>query len=542
MRLLRALGVAFVCILAASACTRVTTQTGTFQARGNPWTIHGVLRMGGSQVPDNLNRMLGTLTVDTELGSLWCARLLYFDEHEDLQPELALEAPTLANHGISADGRTIVYHLRRGVSWQDGRPFTAADVVFSWRQVMNPQNIVQSRVDYDRITAIDAPDPSTAVVHLKQPYAPLVPMFFTDYCLIPEHLLAGLPNINHADYNRLPVGTGPFTIAAYEPGVFIKFVANRHYWRGAPKLQEIDYHVIPSETTLLTQLRTHELDFYHLGSAEQTPQFSSIPGTVVVRYPFSTFNDIGFNLSHPVVADKRVRQALIYAINVPEIINVATHGVYLRADSDQPPWRWSHAANIEHYDYNPALAAQLLDAAGWRLGADNLRYRNGAPLQLQMAGAIGSPTQNAAQLVMQQTWRALGVDVSIKNYPNNILYALGSGVEQSGHFDIIYEGWTESGDPDQYQLYGCAMGPPAGWNVYHFCSAALDQAEAIARTSNDRTIRKQAYERIEQTLTEELPFYVLWFDQDQDVVNSDLRGYRPGKTNSMYTNVWEWSI
>ena len=541
MRLLRAAS-AILAILVLSACSRVATQGGGVQAAGNPWTVHGVLRIGGSQVPDNLNRMLGTLTVDEELASFWCARLFFIDDREQLVPELALAEPTLANQGISADGRTITYHLRHGVVWQDGQPFTAADVVFSWQQVMNPNNIVQSRTDYDSVAAIEAPDPYTAVVHMRKPYAPFTSMFFTSYCLIPKHILAGVSDINHAEYNRLPIGTGPFRVAAYEPGVFIKFVANKRYWRGPPKLREIDYHVVPSDTTLLTQVRTHELDFYHLASAEQAPEFGAIAGTVVYRYPFSTFNDIGFNQSRPGVSDKRVRQALIYAIDVPQIIRVSTHGVFLRADSDQPPWRWSHAATLKRYDYNPTLAARLLDAAGWRLGANGTRYKNGQPLQLVMAGPTGSATQNTAQIVMQQEWRALGVDVSIKNYPNNVLYALGSGVEQSGKFDISYEGWTESIDPDQFQLYGCALTPPAGWNVYHYCSPTLDQAEAIARTSYDRAVRKRAYQRIQAAIVEDLPFYVLWFDQDQDVVNSDLRGYRPGKTNSTFWNVWEWSI
>ncbi|MDQ6824692.1 MAG: peptide ABC transporter substrate-binding protein [Candidatus Eremiobacteraeota bacterium] len=529
------------CVVLA-ACTRITTQAGGPNTAANPWTAHGVLRIGGVDVPDNLNRMLGTLTVDAELSHFWCAHLLIFDDHETMLPELALQEPTLANKGISADGRTIVYHLRHGVNWHDGKPFTAADVIFSWQQVMNPNNLVQSRTNYDRVENIIAPDPYTVVVHMKQPDAPFISDFFTNYCLIPKHILDGLTSINHADYNRLPIGTGAFKVAVNEPGVLVKLVANTQYWRGAPKLREVDYRIIPNETTLLTEIRSHEIDFYHLASAEQTPQFGSIPGTAVYRYPFSRFNDLGFNIAHTAVSDKRVRQALMYAIDVPKIIRVATHGVFLRADSDQPPWRWAHPDGLKHYDYQPSAAAELLDAAGWRLGANNLRYKNGQPLELLMVGVVGSPTQNAAQLVMQQEWRAAGIDVTMKNFPNNVLYALGSGVEQSGKFDIIYEGWTESGDPDQLQLYGCAMAPPAGWNVYHYCNPSVDRAEAIALRNYDRDVRKRAYAVIEQANAEELPFSVLWFVQNQDLVNSDLHGFRPGKTNSTFWNVWEWSI
>lgn len=529
------------CVCALIACSHVATQTGQTHG-GNPWTVHGVLRIGSKDVPDNLNRMLGTLTIDDELGSFWCARLFNFDDHEKLVPELALEEPTLSNHLISPDGRTITYRLRPGVRWQDGQPFTSADVLFSWQQVMNPNNIVQSRVDYDAIQGVTTPGPTTAVLHMRRPYAPLIGQFFTNYCLLPKHLLAGRSDINHADYNRLPVGTGPFRIVRNEQGVLIRFVANRHYWRGPPRLRAIEWHVIPSETTLLTQIRAHELDFYHLASAAQAPDFASIPGVTIYRYPFSRFDDIGFNQASVAIGDVRVRRALIEGLDIATIIHVATHDIYLRADSDQPPWRWSHTDRMRHYAFAPADAAALLDAAGWHTAGDGIRYKNGEPLRLVMVGSVGSPTQNTAQIVMQQQWRTLGVDVSIKNYPNNVLYALGSGIEQSGKFDLSYEGWTEAGDPDQFQLYGCTMAPPAGWNVYHYCNPALDRAEISARTSYDPVVRRAAYERIQQLVADELPFYVLWFERNQDVVNSDMRGYLPGKTNSAFWNVWDWSI
>jgi len=530
------------CSFLLTTCTRVTPQTETIRSAANPWTVHGVLRTGGTQTPDNLNPMLGTLGLDRDLGSFWCARLLIFDDREALQPELALREPTLANKDISQDGRTIVYHLRRGVSWQDGMPFTSADVAFSWQQVMNPNNLVPTRSNYDRVDRVDTPDPSTAVVRMKEPYAPFISGFFTGYCILPKHILQGYSNINHADYNRLPIGTGAFRVAAYEPGVLVKFVANEHYWRGAPRLREIDYHVVPRGITLLTQLRSHEIDFYPRVAAAQTLLLNAIPDTVIYRHPFSAFYDLGFNQGHPDLRDKRVRQALIYAIDMRKIIHVATHDLNLRADSDQPPWRWSHASGIKQYGYDPALAAELLDAAGWRMGRSGLRYKNGQPLRLVMAGATGNATQDAAQLVMQQEWQATGVDVIIKNVPTSVLYALGSGVLQSGNFDIGFEATREASDPDNYPLYGCEMAPPKGWNTYHYCNAAIEQAEAIARSSYDRNVRMAAYARIQQTLAADLPFYVLWFDRDQDIANSDFRGYRPGTTSSAFWNVWEWSI
>jgi len=529
-----------VALLTLGACSRVATESGA--PEGNPWTHHGILRVGDSRVPDNLNRMLGTLTVDQELGSLWCARLFVIDDHERMQPELALSVPTRENGGVSADGRTIVYRLRPGVRWQDGAPFDATDVLFSWQQVMNPRNVVQSQDFYDQVSAIEVPDPRTAVVHLKQPQAGFVATFFTNYCLVPQHLLRGMADLNHADYNRLPIGTGPFRIVENQPGTYIRFVANPDYWRGPPKLKEIDYHFIPDATTLLTQIRTHELDLYRDVPAVQALEASSIPRTVVYRYPFTRYADIGFNAGHQALADLRVRQALVYAMDVHALIHEVTHDEYLPADSDQPPWRWTHSSAVVHYAYDPVRAGALLDAAGWHRGTGGLRFKDGQPLQLELVGLANDATAIRSEQVLQAQWRAAGIDVAIRNFPEDVLYALGSGVEQAGKFDISFEGWSEGLDPDNIQLYGCRMVPPAGWNIYHFCDPALDRAEIVARGSYDENARRAAYGRIQAAFSAGLPFYVLWYVREEDLANSDLRGYRPGTTLSVYTNPWEWSI
>ncbi len=532
---------ACACALGLAACTRVSSHAGIARG-GNSWTRHGVLRIGDTRVPDNLNRMLGTLSVDTEIGSLWCARLFVVDDREQLQPELAVAVPTRANRGVSADGRTIVYHLRPGVRWQDGAPFGSADVVFSWRQVVNPNNLVQSQDFYNQVDRIGAPDALTAVVHMKQPQAGFIATFFNDYCMVPEHLLRGRASLNQAEYNRLPIGTGPFRIVENQPGVFIKLVANPNYWRGAPRLAEIDYHFVPNPTTLLTQMRTHELDFYRDVPAEQATQLAEISQTTVYRYPFSRYADIGFNGGHEPLSDLRVRQAIAYATDVPELIRQVTHGEYLMSDSDQPPWRWTYDPGVKRYPHDVHAAAMLLDAAGWRAGEDGMRAKGGRPLVLTLVGLANDATAQRAEQVLQQQWRAVGIDTTIKNFPEDVLYALGTGVEQSGNFDVAFEGWTEQAEPDNLQLYGCRMAPPNGWNVYHYCDPALDRAEITARGSYDLAERRASYAIIQESITRGLPFYVLWYVREEDLANSDLHGYRPGRTLSPYWNPWEWSI
>lgn len=544
-RVIAAFVLAAMCALPAS-CTRVARPG--YGGAGNPWTVHGVLRMAGREQPDNLNPLLGTQTVDTDLAMFWAGFLFNWNDRDELVPELAERVPTLSNGGISRDGMRITYHLRKGVRWQDGAPFTAGDVIYTWRQMLNPKNLVVSRFGYDVVSRIDKRDDYTIDVHLKHPFAPFVATFFTmanhTNCILPEHLLARYPDINRIAYNSLPIGTGPFRMVKYERGSGITFVANDRYWRGAPKLKRIEYRIIESDNTMLTLLQSHQLDFYYRAAESQAPSLQNIPGTRVLISPFTRFADLGLNAKTPALSDLRVRRALAYGLDRAALIKKVTHGVAMRGESDQPEWSWAYTPHIMRYAYDPQRAAALLDAAGWRTGPGGIRVKNGVPLRLLLVSFTGSATAADTEVFVQAAWRRIGVDVAIKNYSSGQLYAtLGAGgIEQSGKFDVAFENWANGIDPDNSILFRCDMKPPAGWNIYGLCSKQLDDAESAAMTHYDRPTRKAAYARVQQIVAEQLPIIVLWYQRQLDVVNTDFKNYRPARAVTPFWNTWEWSI
>jgi peptide/nickel transport system substrate-binding protein len=531
-------------VAAGPGCTRVETRA----TPGNAWTVHGLLRMAGRQEPDSLNPLLGTQTVDTDLSMFWAGYLFNWSDRNELVPELAERVPTEANGDIGRDGLTITYHLRRNVVWQDGAPFGADDVIYTWRQVMNPRNYVVSRFGYEVVRAIDRRDDHTIIVHLRRRFAPFVATFFTmashPDCILPRHLLAGYADLNRAPFNSLPVGTGPFRVAAYEKGARIRFVANDRYWRGPPKLRAIDYRIIPNDNTILTLARTHEIDFYYRASEVQAPSLRGIPGTRIVLAPFTRFADLGLNMSVPALADVRVRRALAYATDRVALVEKVTHGIAIPADSDQPPFFWAYDPHVRRYPYDPKRAAALLDAAGWRAGPGELRRRDGRPLRLELVGFTGSATTTEAQTLVQQEWHAVGIDVDIKNFSSAQLYAtLGmGGIEQSGKFDVAFENWANGIDPDDSILFACGLAPPKGWNIYHLCSPALDAAVRAGLASYDPATRKAAYARVQEVVADQLPIIVLWYQGELDLVNTDLRGYRPAHATTPFWNTWEWAL
>ncbi len=533
---------------ALAGCTKISTSTqnGGNAAQG---TIHGVLRIGNNSEPDNMNPVVGNLQTEVDLSMFWGGYLLNWTDQNKFIGELAMEEPTLDNGGISKDGLSITYHLRKGVKWQDGPEFTADDVIYTWQQVMNPANNVGSRVGYDIISGIDKKDAYTITVHLKKQFAPFVASFFTmsanPYPILPKHLLSQYPNLNQVAYNNKPVGTGPFIVTDWEKGNVITMVANPNYWRGPPKLQRVEYHIIPNENTLLTQLQTHEIDFTYNASASQYPELKNIPGTVVYLTPFTQYGQLGFNTSVSTLSDKLVRQALTYATDRNELINKVALGVNIPADTDQPPFLWAYDPNVKKYPYDVVMAGKLLDQAGWKMGPDGFRHNaKGEKLSLQLTGATGRADSIKLQEVVQAQWRKVGVEATIKNYLSPQLFASygAGGIFQRGKFDVGFYSWNNGVDPDNSTLWMCDQFPPAGQNTYHLCDPQIDAAEHIALTHYDIPTRKKAYWTIAERLADDQPAIINWFYRRLDIGSVDFKGYKPAHAVTQFWNTWEYSI
>ncbi|MBC5810092.1 MAG: peptide ABC transporter substrate-binding protein [Candidatus Eremiobacteraeota bacterium] len=538
------------CTKVGTSSTTETTATNgtTAQSGGNPWTHHGVLRMANLSEPDSLNPVVGNQQIDSDLAMFWGGFLFNWSDQSKFVPELATELPTLANKGISADGKTITYHLRQGVLWHDGQPFTSDDVIFTYHAIMSKANNVPSTVGYDLIAAIDKLDDHTVRVHLKQSYAPFVATFFnqsgTPYPVLPAHILAKLPNINRADFNSRPVGTGPFIMDHWQRGSQIVFKANPKYWRGPPKLNEIQYNPVPSENTILTQLKSHDIDFEYNVSSANYELVKDIPGTVTTLTPFTQYGQLGINTSSANLSDVRVRQALWYALNVGEMIQRVTHGVNVPGHTDQPEFLWAYNPKTPQYSFDPAKARQLLDAAGWVPGKDGIRTKNGARLALTMAGVSGSATGSQVSVLAQRYFHDVGVDLEIKNYISSLFFASfgAGGIIQTGKFDLAFYSWLNGTDPDDSTLWMCDQFPPHGQNVYRFCNHDLDAAEKIALTNNDQAARKKAYDKIQDILAENVPAIIVWYNRRVAVANTDFKNFKPAHAVTSFWNSWEWEI
>ncbi|HZX68772.1 MAG TPA: peptide ABC transporter substrate-binding protein [Candidatus Elarobacter sp.] len=513
----------------------------------HPWTDPGHVRIGALRTIDNLNPLLSGQAAATDIAQFVFSGLIRFDDGGNPIPDAALAVPTRENGGISSDGKTIVYRLRSDVRFSDGSPLTADDVVFTWQQVMNARNNVPFHFPYDQAQNVIAKDPHTVVVRLRAASAPFVSNFFrcgNQGAILPKHLLAGKPDLNHDPYDNKPIGSGPFMIERYEVNSTIEMVPNPYWFGGKPGLKRVTYRIIPSENTLLVSLRTHEIDFYFAAPEQQYRDLRGLPGIATNAMPSSQFEVVGFNAGRAPLSDVNVRRAVSSGIDWRTLART----VYL--DVDLPDWgdlfprSWAYTAQPDPTPYDPTKARAMLDAAGWKPGPDGVRVKDGRRLELEMATVAGVMTRQNAEVVIQQELRAIGADVQVHNALANVLFApLGAGgLLASGKYDLAIYAWTKNPDPDDSQTSGPDQLPPHGANYSRVVDREIGILQARANAIYERAARKRAYAAVERRLGEVLPYHTLVWRANVNAWNDDLHGVKPAQSVSDFWNAGSWSI
>lgn len=503
------------------------------------------MRVGLWEEPHTLNPIISTMFFEYDVYQLEFDGLVRFDGHARVIPDLARVVPSLANGGISRDGKTITYHLVRDARWHDGVPVSAADVIFTWQQIMNPNNDVVSRSGYDRITSIDAPDPYTVRVHLKAPYAPAVDLFADGDVgtIVPRHLLVRYANLNQTAFDANPVGSGPYVFRSWTHGSTMRFDANPHYFRGAPKIPHVVLRFIPDQNTMVNEVRSHDVDVYYHVSTTQAPVVRSIPGTTFLSVPSFNYEALTFNTAKAPLDDVRVRLALCYGYDQRRVFETIYHGLGGQAPTQIGPGLLGYDPAIGYYPYDPRKAAALLDAAGWRLGPRGIRLKGRKTLQLEISSVAGDKIREELEVLLQSDWRALGIDVSVKNYAASLFFEpfQEGGPLYSGKTQVsIFTSTHSYPDPDIESSLAPDQVPPAGENFSRFRDAEVGRLIAAGLASNDAAVRVPIYRRLQQIMIDEVPTYTTSWEPQIMVGNVDLRGMAPNPIGSDLWNIADW--
>ena len=484
----------------------------------------GTLRLLWWQAPTILNLHLAQGTKDFDAARLIVEPLATFSLAAPVPdiPVLAKEIPSAANGGVTADGTSVTWKLKEGVTWSDGAPFTAADVIFTWTFVMEPKNGATTVSNYDTIKEITAPDATTVRITFKEPTAIwYLPFTGVNGAVLPKHILEKCPDVKICAFNTKPVGTGPYVVKEFKPGDVVNYVANEKYREpNAPYFAAVEMKGGGDANTAVKAVQTGQADYAWNPQVapEILTQFAgaggvleSVPGAGTERI-FVNFADPSIEVdgersspksTNPFWADKNIRQALALAVDRTAMAE-NLYGAAGVATNTTIPTVWPGAA----WSYDPQKANALLEAAGWKKGADGIREKGGKKFAITFRTAINAVRDKEAQLI-KQNLRDVGIAMEIRNVDGGVFFGQSDNPDSRTRFETDLEVYTnDSRLPDMQQFFSdftsdkIAQKSNAwkGTQVMRWVNPEYDAAVARLRTERNPERRVALFMQIDQIL------------------------------------------
>ncbi|MFO7644950.1 MAG: ABC transporter substrate-binding protein [Desulfosarcina sp.] len=510
------------------------------------WAKKNNVIVGMTQEPVNFNPLLYVNSGTEEVPEACMFDALWDINHNgEFVPNLAVRVPTLENGGISEDGRVWRVELKQGVKWQDGAPFTATDVAFTYQTIVNPDVAIRSRSGFDLISDFKVIDDHHVEIHLSEPYVPFA-WAWQKMHVVPAHILSTVDNLNTAPFNTQPIGSGPYKLVRRVAGSHMVYTRNPDYHRGAPAIETVIHKFVPDQTVLYTQFKTGEVDVLGLHGVppERFEESRTLIGRDALETPAPWVEFIYFNCGKPMFSDKVVRQALYYAVDKERWIKDIYYGLPPRTLSYLHPTHWAYNAQLKDPGHDPRRAAEMLDAAGWKKGGDGIREKDGVKLRFSMSTTAGSKAREQAQAMIQAGWKEIGVAMEIKNMPASVVW--GDYTTRS-QFDTLMVGWepTVGMDPDYTARCHSKHIPVktgTGSNYVQYENPALDKLLDEGVLISDMAKRKAVYDQIQAILHEDVPFAPIFAYMFMYGKKSDLQGYEinPYLTDITW-NIQDWS-
>ena len=489
--------------------------------------------MGTIADASNLLPMLSTDSASSQVAGQVYNGLVRYDKDLNFEGDLA------QSWEVSPDGLEIVFHLRHGVKWHDGVPFTSADVLFTYKLLVDPDTPTAYSERYKQVSQALAPDPYTFIVRYKKPLASA--LISWGMAIHPEHLLAG-KDIAQSPLARAPIGTGPYRFVEWLPGEKIVLERNPDYFEGAPYIKRIVYRIIPDMTTMFLELQSGGLDQMGLSPlqyARQTDSPAFRRRFNRYRYPAFAYTYLGYNLKRPLFQDKRVRQAMSYAINKQELVDGVLMGLGQPANGPYKPGSWPYNANVNSYPYSPQKAKQLLSAAGWvDADGDDVRDKNGRPFEFTIVTNQGNDQRIKSAEIIQRRFQQVGIKVKIRVIE---WASLLKEFIHPGNFDATLMGWTIPIDPDGYNVWHSSKTGPGQLNFVGYKNKRVDELLERGRRIMDQDERKKMYDEFQQILADEQPYTFLFVPDALPVVAKRFHGVEEAPSGIMH-NFIRWYV
>lgn len=486
----------------------------------------GDLVIGLSYEPDTMNVYSTHLLGDVQ--AMMVEGLLVPNSEMEYVPVLATEVPTVENGGIEMfdDGTMdITYHLRDDVSWHCGEKFTSADVAYTWECLKNPEWEAESKDGVDDIDSIECPDDYTVICHYNKQTPDFAQTLFT-FGIMPKHDIEGVDmNDPNNGYNNSPCGTGPYVFSEWVSGEYIKLVKNENYYgENGPYLDSVTFRFVSDENTRINMLKSGEIDFTYGISYSNYDQVKDIEGMNVVLHGLNSWRYLDFNQAVPGLDDVAVRRAIACAIDKQSLIDQLFGGIPVAWDQ---PWMPSDPFHVEDFNsewsYDPEKAVQLLEDAGWVLGSDGVREKDGVRLDFRIVCRTGTATDEQIAQVVIAYLQQIGIKATAENYASSTW----SSMMYSGDYDMGIGGYITSPGATRTVMFAIDGALNRGsWN-----STEFSEISEKIDSELDEEARKELVAQALDIFDSEMPHYVIYNNTEIDVVTDKLHGFEPNPTN-----------
>lgn len=529
------------------------------------------LRVLYSRAPVTLNPHLATGTQDFEAARIVYEPLASYNSQGELIPFLAAEVPSRENGGVAADGRSVIWKLRQGVTWSDGKPFTADDVVFTFEWIRNPLVGAATAQYYEGVKAVEKVDSHTVKIIFTGPNpAWSVPFTGQTGLILPRHIFEKVSGraTREAQANLQPIGTGPYTVIAFAPGTVL-YRPNPTYWGGSPGFESIELiGGIAPYAAAREVLRSGTADFAHniqvepdaLQDLEQDGQgrlikvFGSYVERIMLNFahPFVVTQSgerASPEIPHPYFSDIRVRQAINLAIDREQIVQelygeMGKPTGQLLVSPDQ------YASDQISYEYNLDQAKALLNAAGWiDTNGNGIRDKDGVEMEVLFKSAI-NPVRQETQTMVQKSLEDLGIKVEIERVRVDDFFAANPEQTNSlNHFyaDLqIYSTGNESPDPGIYMGWWTCdkiASQANQWqepNNARYCNPEYDQLWQTAMQELDPQKRANLFQQLDELLAMDVAVIPVVHRAIANAVSHTLTGLEPTPWDASTWDIKHW--
>ncbi len=490
----------FVFVLASCSSNRNTTE---------PGTVNFLIE----SMPTNLDPRVGTDAFSAHLDGLIFSSLVAHDAQMNIIPDLAESWET-------PDPLTYVFHLRPGVKFHDGRVLTSADVKYTFDSILTGAVRTTKRGAFRMVAAIEAPDEMTVVFHLREAFASFL-------WNLTRPGVGIVPRGAGPEISQHPNGTGPFRFIDMKTDEEIVLERNHDYFGAkteaaqdptgtGTKIERVRFRIVPDAIVRALELRKGSADAeINSLTPDMVATLGKEPGIVADEQPGTPLTYVAFNFDDPVLAHREVRQALAYATDRATIIRYLLRGQARAASSLLPPNHWAYEPDVKQYDFDPARAERLLDAAGYRRGADGTRIHL----------TLKTSTDESARLyaaVLADQWKRVGVALELKSLEFATFYA----DITRGSFQLSTQRWVGgNSDPDMFEyVFSSKKVPPEGANRGHYRNPQLDALLDRARVEMDREKRKAILSQVQKIVAEDEPYINLWYPDNVCVHRAKLTG------------------